>query len=253
MAHFRSTQDKADTKNLLQAVDAAAHVATEINIQSPDTNVFILSLRRYPQLCHETNFITGTCQRHRVIKLQPIVHFLGTHKIAALPALHSLSGADDTGSLPAGEEKATWWKAFQEASQDIITALANLGASEPRSAETMAAIEKLICKLYVPNKTISTVKDLRRWLFKKKQAQSEKRPPTQAALKQTVTRANYQAMVWNNVIVPQSQLPSPHNFGWKWEDNKWLPVMTTLPPFPEAVIQLVKCGCAKERCSTSRC
>ena len=127
-----------------------------------------------------------------------------------------------------------------------ITALANLGASEPPSAETMAAIEKLICKLYVPNKTITIVKVLQQWLFKKKQAQSEKRPPTQAALEQTVTRANYQAMVWNNDIVPQPQLPSPHNFGWKWEDNKWLPVMTTLPPFPEAVIQLVKCGCARD-------
>ena len=90
----------------------------------------------------------------------------------------------------------------------------------------MAAIEKLICKLYVPNTTITSVKDL------------------------TVMRANYQVMVWNNDIVPQPQLPSPDNFGWKLEDNKWLPVITTLPPAPEAVIQLVKCGCAKERCST---
>ena len=96
--------------------------------------MLILSLRRYPQLCHETNFITGTGQRHRVIKLQPIVHSLGMHKIAALPALHALSGADNTGSF-AGKGKATWWKAFQEASQDIITALARLGASEPPSAE----------------------------------------------------------------------------------------------------------------------
>ena len=131
---------------------------------------------------------------------------LGTNKIAALPPLHTLSGADNTGSV-AGKGKATWWKAFQEASQDIISALANLGASEPPSAETMAAIEKLICKLYVPNTTITTVKDLRWWLFKKKQAQSEKLPPTQAALEQTVMRANYQAMVWNNDI--QCSAPAP--------------------------------------------
>ena len=53
--HLRSTQEEADTKILLHAVDAAAHGATEINIHSPDTDVFILSLRRYPQLCHKTN------------------------------------------------------------------------------------------------------------------------------------------------------------------------------------------------------
>ena len=143
-------------KILLHAVDAAGHGATEINIHSTDTNVFILSLRRYPQLGHETNFITETGQRHGVIKLQPIVHPHGTHNIAALSARHALSGADNTGSF-AGKGKATSWKAFQEASQDIITAFANLGASEP----------PLICKLYVPNTTITTVKDLRWWLFKK--------------------------------------------------------------------------------------
>ena len=78
-------------------------------------------------------------------------------------------------------------------------------------------------------------------------------PPTQATLEQTVMNANHQAMVWNNDIVPQPQLPSPDNFGWKLEANKWLPVMTTLPPALEAVIQLVKCGCANEKCSTNRC
>ena len=43
-----------DTKILLHALDAAAHGATEITIHSPDIDVFILSLRRYPQLCRET-------------------------------------------------------------------------------------------------------------------------------------------------------------------------------------------------------
>ena len=76
-------------------------------------------------------------------QVKGIVHSFSTHKIAALPARHALSGADTTGTF-AGKGKATWWRAFQDASQDIITALANLGASEPPSAETMAAIEKLI-------------------------------------------------------------------------------------------------------------
>ena len=36
-----------------------------------------------------------------------------------------------------GKGKGTWWKAFQEADHDIITALANLGTIELPSAETM--------------------------------------------------------------------------------------------------------------------
>ena len=119
------------------------------------------------------------------------MHSLGTNKITALPPLHTLRGADNTGSVT-GKRKATCWKAFQEASQDVIAALsANLGANEPPSAKTMAANEKLICKLYVPNTTTAIVKDLRWWLFKQKQAQSKKLPRTQAALAHTVMRANY--------------------------------------------------------------
>ena len=37
------------------------------------------------------------------------------------------------------------------------------------------------------------------------------------------------------------------------ENAEWVPVMKTLPPAPEAVIELVKCGYSKERCSTNRC
>ena len=252
VTHLRSTQEEADTNMLLHAVDAATHGATEISIHSPDTDVFILSLRRNPQLCDETNFVTGTGQRHRTIKLRLIVQSLSKEKTAALPALHALSGADNTGSF-AGKGKATWWKVFQGADQDIITALANLGTGEPPAADTMTSIEKLICQLYVQNTSITNVKDLRWWLFRKKQAKSERLPPTEAALQQAIMRANYQAMVWNNDIVPDPQLPSPQNFGWKLEDNEWLPVMTTLPPAPKAVIQLVKCDCVKDRCSNNRC
>jgi len=96
---------------ILHAVDAASHGAIEINIHSQDTDVFILSLRRYPQLCNDVHFVTGTRQRNRVIKLKPIVQALGSTKVRALPALHALSGADITGSF-AGKGKATWWKIF---------------------------------------------------------------------------------------------------------------------------------------------
>ena len=37
------------------------------------------------------------------------------------------------------------------------------------------------------------------------------------------------------------------------ENAEWVAVITTLSPAPEAVIELVKCGCSKERYSTNRC
>ena len=51
--------------------------------------------------------------------------------------------------------------------------------------------------------------------FQKDAGRSEELPPTQAALAQTVMRANYQAMVWNNDIVP---LPHYHHQITFWLD-----------------------------------
>ncbi|XP_015750019.1 PREDICTED: uncharacterized protein LOC107329879, partial [Acropora digitifera] len=209
-------------------------------------------VNRSMKLCSNVRFATGTGQRHRVIHLKHVVQALGSAKVAALPGLHALSGADITGSF-AGKGKTTWWKTFMKADEEKISALTNLGTRGQPSADTLTGIEKLVFQVYVPNTVIDNLKELRWWLFRKKHAQSENLPPTPAALWQAINRANYQALVWNLDTVPEPQLPSPGTFGWKSQDEKWVPVTTSLPPAPEAIIQLVKCGCIKTRCSTNRC
>ena len=99
ITHIKSSQEEADTKIILHALDAATHGATEINIHSPDTDVLVLALRRYPELCNDVNFSTGTGLRHRVTKLKSAVQALGNLMVAALPDLHAFSGADITGSF----------------------------------------------------------------------------------------------------------------------------------------------------------
>ena len=193
---------------LLHALDATADGASEIQIHSPDTDVFVLSPQRYADLCENTSFVTGKGSNHRVIKLRPIVQALGQAKTAALPAFHAISGADNTGSF-SGKGKLVWWRIFQEAEEDVITELGRRGVNENPTAETETAIEKLVCQLYFPKTTITEVKELRWWLFRKKQAQSEGLPPTQAALHETILRAHYQLIVWNNDRVPNPQVPPP--------------------------------------------
>ena len=45
--------------------------------------------------------------------------------------------------------------------------------NEDSGNEIVKAIEKFVCELYVPKTSLSTMKDLRWWLFRKKLAQSE--------------------------------------------------------------------------------
>ena len=75
--------------------------------------------------------------------------------------------------------------------------------------------------------------ELRRSLFKKKQAQSERSPPTHGALREALLRTHYQTIVWNNDMVPNPNIPSRENCGWKKDKDEWLSVMTTTPPAPE--------------------
>jgi len=124
--YLASEQEEADTKLLLHAIDATDRGATRIDIHSPDTDVLILALRRYPEMCQDTSFITGSGDRKRSIPLGPMFNTLGSDKVAALPGFHSFTGSDITGSF-AGKANISCWKVFQNCSEEIISALANLG------------------------------------------------------------------------------------------------------------------------------
>ena len=50
VAYLESSQEKADTKLFLHAIDATASAATSMDIISPDTDAFVLALRRFPEL-----------------------------------------------------------------------------------------------------------------------------------------------------------------------------------------------------------
>ena len=91
VGHLQSNQEEADTKMILHALDATANGATQLQIHSLDTDVFVLALRRYLELCENTLFVTGRGQHHRIIELKPTVETLGPEKIAALSASHALS------------------------------------------------------------------------------------------------------------------------------------------------------------------
>ena len=99
---------------------------------------------------------------------------LGPAKTAALLAFHAITGADATGSFSGkGKGKMSCWKEFQEDDDSILSALDNLGRKEQPDEDVKDAIERLVCHLYLPKTDITTVKELRCFLFRKKQAESD--------------------------------------------------------------------------------
>ena len=47
--------------------------------------------------------------------------------------------------------------------------------------------------------------------------------------------------------------PPPQGYGWKLEDDQWVPRMTSLPPAPDAITELGGCSCKTSHCSSNRC
>ena len=84
-----------------------------------------------------------------------------------------------TGSF-GGKGKLACWKAFLEADSVCTEALADLGGTSQPLPSTLAAIKKLVCLRYFPRTQISSVKEHRWFLFRSKQAESERLPPTKA-------------------------------------------------------------------------
>ena len=79
--------------------------------------------------------------------------------------------------------------------------------------------------------------------YRRKQAEAERLPPTKAVLIQAIKRAHFQRNVWYNDTVANPNTQSPSEYVWREEVWGFSLVMTTMDPAPEAILQLVKCGC----------
>ena len=189
-----SSHEEADTKIIFHAIKTKERGATQLDVYSPDTDVFILLIRRYPQLPKETSFVTGRGTQQRRIQVKKIYDELGPARAAALPGLLAFTGTDITGSF-AGKGKLQCCKIFNQADEDIIQAFTDLGSSEEISENICIAIEKFVCRLYRPKSKITEIGELRWLLVRQKQWQAEKIPPTRASLIPTIQRAHFQALI----------------------------------------------------------
>ena len=88
--------------------------------------------------------------------------------------------------------------------------------------------------------------------FGEKKAELRNLPPSRATFLEGVKRAQYQFIIWKSAPDINLDKQMPDNYGWKRDCDEYISVMTALPHAPEASLQLIKCGCSKSVCETSR-
>ena len=85
-----------------------------------------------------------------------------------------------------------------------------------------------------------------------KQADSDRFPPTLAAVNEKVSRAHYITLEWKSAHNNSPSLPDPNDYGWLFHEKDQVlePAMTSLALAPESIIHLIVCNC-KTNCSTN--
>ena len=105
-------------------------------------------------------------------------------------------------------------------------------------------LEKLVCKVY-SKLGPQNIPQLRWELFRTQQREGEMLPPTRGAFLPHVMRVNYVTMRDKSYISACPTLLPIDKCGWYFENDILMPVQSFLSPAPKAVIELVKCTCAK--------
>ena len=128
VGHLYSDREEANTKIILNALDATNDGATKLFIHSPDTDFLVLAIKWYSEICPNTSFVIGNGTNHRFIKLQLIVSLV----LLREPHLLHLTPLQELIILVAlqGRGKVSCCKEFQETDDFILSALDNLGREE---------------------------------------------------------------------------------------------------------------------------
>ena len=113
------------------------------------------------------------------------------------------------------------------------------------SEESMSLLERFVVLMYDRTSGIMEVNEARKQLFAHKGRTLENIPPTQAALKQHIKRACYQANIWNQSLISKPELLNPSDWGWTKDTSGWQPLWTTLPEAAKSFQELIHCGCKK--------
>ena len=110
----------------------------------------------------------------------------------------------------------------------------------------MKHLQKFVILLYDRTGESTQVDHCRKLLFANGR-QLDRIAPTEAALKEHVKCAVYQAgYCWGQTLIAIHELPSPEERGWKKSrDNHWIPFWTSRPEAAKVCKEMVKCGCKK--------
>jgi len=240
----------ADVDIVKVAIKASQHRST--TLIGEDTDLLVLLLYYAQTNNRGLYFRSDKAKVPKVYDISEMKRVLGRELCSQLLFVHAYTGCDTTSRIFGVGKKTVLQKLVK--GESTIQTSAN-GFLLPKQANT--AIEDLGRKamsVMFGGKNTDSLASLRYKILNKKivSAKSfvnpEHLPPTESSTKYHCQRVYYQMMVWTQM---ESGM-NPVDWGWKLEDNAFVPVMTNITAAPKSLLHMVHCNC-KTSCRTQRC
>ena len=241
---LHSNQEEADTKMLLHAQHASLHGFQKIVINTPDTDVFIITLSCLSPITSDLFLQTGKRDKRRIINLQAIKESLDgeipeTEEysiddfMSALPGLHSFTGCDSTSAF-SGKGKVKALKLMINSAR-FVTLFQHLGTSWDLEEEINKELEIFTCRLY--GSSLDNINDVRYKVYcgKRGKVALSELPPCRNTLSLHNKRANYQCRIWRLCLEANPEIENPNQHGWIEEGDDLCINWMDCQPAPDSV------------------
>ena len=240
---------------LLSAADHATHVVGE------DTDLLVLLLFHVKPDMKNVYFSSSKASVTRAWDVKKVQANVGPDVCKHILFAHAFSGCDTT-SRPFGIGKPATLKSIEEGDQVFLQGaevfLDNSTDKELLDHQDLISQtgERLLVSLY-KGKVTDTLDHLRLVKYHDKlstgtrQVQPKSLPPTSAAATQHCYRVYYQVQEW--ACLGANFNLNPKQWGFQEQQGQLLPVPSDLPPAPDELLKLIKCGCLTDCSSKGRC
>ena len=247
-----NAEGDADRDIVKAAIASSEHQIT--TLIGEDTDLLILLLHHMDYRNKTLYFRSDMKSRDkiRVYNINRLKECLGHHLCSKLLFIHAFTGCDTTSRI-FGMGKKTFFQKLIEG--DNVLESCALAFSKPgQTVDTIEELGNQSMLLLFGGKQTDSLRSLRHSVLKKKVVSassfvtSARLPPTSSATKYHSLRSYYQIMIWLGL---ESNLDAT-DWGWKIENDQFMPVMTTKNPAPDTLLKVVHCNCTRA-CTTQRC
>ena len=132
--------------------------------------------------------------------------------------------------------------------------MASIGEEWEVSEDTFKDTEALVCLIYGKRSQSVDMVRYKIHCAKGRKVEPEALPQYESSLRLHVTRANYQAAIWERAIAPLPVILSPGGHGWEVDNisNVVKFVWLGSEPAPEEMLELLSCT-RKRACTVDNC